>query len=214
MSKELLDQIEIYARERAIASGSSHEWDHVQRVVANARKINSVENGNYFIVEAAALLHDIARGAEKKSEGKIDHAITGAVEAAEYLTSLGLDRTIVTAITDCIKTHRYRNNLRPEFLEAKILYDADKLDSIGAIGIGRAFLFSGEVGARLHNGDIEIKNTTAYSNEDTAYREYCVKLKHIKDGLLTDTGKKLAMQRDEFMHNFFRQFQSEIAGER
>ena len=80
----------------------------------------------------------------------------------------------------------------PETTEAKILFDADKLDSIGAVGIGRAFLFAGEVGARLHNKDRDLSPTKPYTKEDTAYREYMVKLRHSREKMLTKEGRRIA----------------------
>ncbi len=93
-----------------------------------------------------------------------------------------------------------------------MLYDADKLDSIGAIGIGRAFLFSGEVSAKLHNPDIDIESTLAYSEEDTAYREFIKKLQFIREKMLTASGKKLAEGRHEFMNLFFNRLKDESKG--
>ncbi len=100
----------------------------------------------------------------------------------------------------------------PKSLEAKILFDADKLDSIGAVGIGRAFLFAGEVGAKLHNGHQDLSKTVSYSREDTAYREFQVKLRKIKDRLLTPSGRKLAEGRHRFMVRFFERLDAEVKG--
>ena len=82
-------------------------------------------------------------------------------------------------IVNCVKRHRYRSSDLPVTLEEKIVYDADKLDSVGAIGIGRAFLFAGRSGAKVHNTKEDALNSESYSEEDTAYREYLVKLRHI-----------------------------------
>ena len=82
------------------------------------------------------------------------------------------------------------------------------------MGVGRAFLFAGEVGARLHNSQENIDDTQPYSKEDTGYREYRVKLSKIKDRILTDEGKRLAADRDAYMVSFFDRFLSEYAGER
>ncbi len=86
------------------------------------------------------------------------------------------------------------------------------MDSIGAVGIGRAFLFAGEVGAKLHNKGIDLDKTHAYSEEDTAYREYWVKLRFIKDRILTAEGRRLAQQRHAFMEGFFSQLDEETEG--
>jgi uncharacterized protein len=99
-------------------------------------------------------------------------------------------------------------------MEARILYDADKLDSIGAVGIGRAFLFAGEVGAKLHNPEVELRATLPYTEEDTAYREFRLKLSRIKDRMLTAEGKRIAEDRHAFMEGFFERFRQEYEGEK
>jgi uncharacterized protein len=80
--------------------------------------------------------------------------------------------------------------------------------------VGRAFLFAGEIGAKLHNNDIDIVNSQAYSKEDTAYREYSVKLKYVKDRMLTSEGKRIAERRHSFMVSFFEQLDEEVKGNR
>ena len=100
----------------------------------------------------------------------------------------------------------------PKSVEAKILFDADKLDAIGAIGIARAYLFAGEIGARLHDSDIDIEKTKPYSKNDTGFREFKVKLCKIRDRILTKEGRKLADERHEFMTQFFERFIKEHEG--
>jgi uncharacterized protein len=136
----------------------------------------------------------------------------GARQARQILERYGVTREIADAVVHCIATHRYRGNRKPVSKEAKVLFDADKLDAIGAIGIGRAFLFAGEVGAKLHNKDIDVAHTRPYSEEDTAYREYLVKLQYIKDRMLTREGRHLARERHAFMKAYFKRLNLETAG--
>lgn len=193
---------------------SSHGWDHVERVVNLAEQIASTEkDADLFIVKTAAILHDIARIDEVESGGRTCHAERGSRMAHDFLIGQGLDAERAGRIRACILAHRYRNDHVPETTEARILYDADKLDSIGAVGIGRAFLFSGEVGARLHNPDMDVSLTRAYSKEDTAYREYMVKLRYISGKMLTGGGRRLAEERHSFMVEFFDRIQKEYRGE-
>jgi uncharacterized protein len=95
-----------------------------------------------------------------------------------------------------------------------VLFDADKLDAIGAIGVARAFLFAGEIGARLHSDKADIEETSTYSIDDTGYREYLVKLRKIKDRILTREGRKLASGRHAVMEAFFNCFIAEYEGKR
>ena len=93
-----------------------------------------------------------------------------------------------------------------------MLFDADKLDSIGATGIGRAFLFAGEIGARLHDSNVDPARTKPYTADDTAYREYLVKLKRIKDRIFTAEGRRIAESRHRFMVRFFDRLNKETEG--
>jgi len=189
----------------------SHGWDHVQRVLKNALHIASTEpDTDLFILEAAAILHDISRKEQDLAEGLLCHAERGSVKAHDFLQKQGLDPEECEKIARCILTHRFRNSHVPETIEEKILYDADKLDSIGAVGIGRAFLFAGEVGARLHNPEVNILETESYSHEDTAYREYIFKLRKIKDKMLTHEGRRIAEERHHFMEDFFGRLTDEV----
>ena len=165
------------------------------------------------VVEAAALLHDIGRREEDQSKGLVCHAEISAGKSRKLLAKYKLTKKEVDNILHAILSHRFRNNHEPRTIEAKALFDADKLDSIGAIGIGRDFQFAGEVGARLYNVDREnAHKTKAYSEEDTAWREYVIKLSKIKDRMLTGSGKRIAVKRHQFMVNFFKQFWQEVDG--
>ncbi len=117
-------------------------------------------------------------------------------------------------VLHCIRSHRFRGDARPRTPEARVLFDADKLDAIGAVGVARAFLFAGEVGARLHGGDTNIEETQPYSIDDTGYREFKVKLCKIKDRILTPEGQKLAVDRHRIMVEFFNRFLEEYEGKR
>ena len=194
------------------SSKGSHDWEHTLRVYQLASRIARKENADIFIVKAAALLHDIARSLEDASGGKKDHAAEGEKLAYGILKSLKLSDDKTARICHCIGTHRFRGTKRPVLLEAKVLFDADKLDSIGAVGTGRAFLFAGEIGARLHNGGVKISETKPYTREDTAYREYMVKLRHVKKRMMTGEGKRMAVKRDAFMREFFTRLDKETRG--
>jgi len=211
----IIDRAATFAKERMPRLHSSHGWDHVERVVAMAEHIASTEkDADPFIVMAAAILHDIARIDEVESAGSLCHAELGSRMAHDFLAVNGLDAVRADIIRRCILSHRYRNDHEPDTIEAKILYDADKLDSTGAIGVGRAFLFSGEVGARLHDPDIDVDLTRAYSKEDTAYREYLVKMRYIHEKMLTAEGRRIASERHRFMTDFFTRLQDEARGVR
>lgn len=210
--KNIFEKIKSKVKKKLLILKNSHNWEHTERVLKLALHIARKEKADVFIVKIATMLHDIGRLKEDDSNGKIDHAKYGAILARKILAKYGIKNDIIDKIIHCIEAHRFRGKIKPETKEAKCLFDADKLDSIGAVGIGRAFLFSGEVGAKLHNSNVNIKKTKPYTREDTAYREYIVKLRHIKSRMLTNEGKRLATSRDAFMRKFFLRFKKEING--
>ncbi len=185
------------------ASGC-HDFDHTLRVLSNAEMLaRQLPEADWDIVRFAALLHDFARPEEMASKGGSCHAREGAVLAERLLREYGANEVFAARIGEAVRTHRYRSGDRPQSIEAEIVYDADKLDSLGAVGIGRAFLFAGREHARLHNSEEEALNSPAYSREDTAYREYLVKLRNLPAAMLTGPGKKAAQERAAFMKEFF-----------
>jgi uncharacterized protein len=200
------------ARKALDGSRGSHDWEHTERVYALALRIAREEGADELIVALAALLHDIARSKEDESGGKISHAEAGAEAAREILSGCGEPDRIVEQVALCIESHRWRGTKTPQTKEAMVLFDADKLDSIGAVGIGRTFLFAGEVGARLHNKGVDLAKTEAYTQEDTAYREYMLKLRFIREKMLTKTGRSLAEERHEYMAGFFDRLDKEVDG--
>ncbi len=207
-----LETIREAARRLLTRSKGSHDWEHTERVLALAEHIARREGADLEIVKLAAVLHDVARGQEDASNGRLDHAQRGAELARAILARHGLPADKIRAISHCIASHRFRSRRRPKSLEAKVLFDADKLDSIGAVGIGRAFLFAGEVGAKLHDPHVKIGHTHPYTADDTAYREFLVKLRKVKSRILTREGRRLARERHDFMLEFFRRLNRETAG--
>jgi len=207
-----LEQITHLARNHFTNAKGSHRWDHTLRVYRLAMKIAREEHADEEVVAYAALLHDIGRPREDESQGKIDHAREGAAMAETLLEVHGMEPEQRQKIVHCIASHRFRDGNVPESPEAKVVFDADKLDAIGAVGIGRAFLFAGENGSRLHVEDQDPLEAEPYGPEDTAYREYLVKLRKIKDRLFTETGKKLALERHAFMVEFFERLNNETKG--
>jgi uncharacterized protein len=211
---DLLDEIKNFARQHFNNSQMSHAWDHTLRVHRLCEVIGPKEGADMCVLLAAAYLHDIGRAGQDASNGAVCHAREGARIARPFIWGLPISRDCKENIVHCIKAHRFRGHLEPNTIEAKILFDADKLDAIGAIGIARAYLFAGEIGARLHAPDVTIEDSHLYSENDTGFREYQVKLRNIRDRMLTKEGRRLADDRHVFMENFFKQFIKEYEGER
>jgi uncharacterized protein len=213
--KRITVEIEDIAKKYFINSDGCHDWSHVERVRSMALRIGKEEKANLDILEIAALLHDICR---KEDDGVFCHAEEGEKEAAKILKNYDMvSKEDKENILHCILTHRFRKNNIPETIEAKVLFDADKLDSIGAIGLSRAFLFAGSAGAnRLYTGNEKelatIGKDMSFTKEDTAILEYEFKLKKIKDKMMTKTGKKIAEGRHLHMEGFINRFWEEVKG--
>jgi uncharacterized protein len=207
-----VDEIRGFAVSCFSNARGSHDWDHTQRVHNLCMHIGQVEGADLEVLEVAAYLHDIGRSYEDESKGGVCHGQKGAEMARELLAAYPISDEQKANIIHCILSHRFRGDRRPETLEAKVLFDADKLDAIGAVGVARTFLFAGEVGAKLHNPHIEPQNTEPYSEEDTGYREYKLKLSRIKDRMLTTEGRRMAEERHTFMEVFFNRLTEEHEG--
>ncbi len=205
---------------------SAHDFDHVLRVVAMAEKIARAEGADVEIVRTAALLHDI--GLE---EGRAGHETSAAHRAREILKNLAKgsaaqpdsasqpSQGFIEAVAHAIEAHRFRSGPTPRTLEAKVLFDADKLDAIGAIGVARAFAFGGYRGQKLW-ADVPLdyadprNGVEADPRQHTAVHEFHVKLARIKDRMLTATGRAIAEERHAFMVTFYEQLDREVKGDK
>lgn len=202
---------------------AAHDFDHVMRVYNTCLSLaESEKNVDFDVLIPAILLHDIARSKEDEDRtGKIDHAVLGAEMAAPILKALNYEQTQIDKIKRCIMTHRYRSGYLPETIEAKLLFDADKLDVIGAVGIARSFMLAGKHGERLF---LDV-NIDEYLNENTCANgrvkdlskhssniEFELKLKKIPEKLYLEKSKEIAKERIEYMTLFFKTLKAEING--
>jgi len=209
----IIEKIRNEAKAHFEGTRGSHGWDHTERVLRLALHIGEAEGADMNVLNLAALLHDIGRHKEDKSFGEICHAEEGARMAQDLLRQHSVDENVIERVVHCIEHHRFRDKKEPDTLEAKILFDADKLDAIGAVGLGRAFLFAGENGSKLHNyPDTDPLSHPVYGPEATAYREFLAKLRHVHERMLTSEGKRIAEERHKFMLDFFKRMDKEIAG--
>lgn len=209
-----------------ILSCSAHSMDHVLRVYELCLKLSEGEPVDIDVLRAAALLHDVARaGEDDDPTGTVDHAETGANMAVKILEEIGFQRDKISHVHDCILTHRFRAGRIPETLEAKILFDADKLDTLGAIGVARAFAWIGKNGAPLYSDeDADIERYTAEnlggdtngrirdSSRHTIKIEFETKLKFVADRLYTQRARDMARARSDFFREFMDRFDNEIRG--
>lgn len=192
-----------------------HDFDHVLRVLALAERIGRAEGADVEIVRAAALLHDAGR--EQADADGIDHAALAADRAREILD--GQPSAKVEAVAHAIAAHRFRTRPEPATLEAQVLFDADKVDAMGAVGVARAFAYGGAHGQRLW-APIESVDVAGWLEEGddphnhTPVHEFVVKLSRLKERLFTPTGRSIAEERHAAMVAFFQRFDAEVRGER
>ena len=211
--KEIIAEVRSYCENAFKEAKHSHNWDHTERVYKLCMHIGAIENADLEVLAMAAFLHDIGRAAQDKAKGKVCHAEVGAAITAEILKKYDLPKETKDNIIHSVLCHRYRNSHEPKTIEAKVLFDADKLDAIGAVGIARDFLFAGEIGGMLHNPHADPYDTLPYTRDDTGYREYIVKLSKIHERMLTVEGRRMAEGRHAFMKGFFERFLKEHEGE-
>lgn len=209
-----IKDIMAYAKSSFSNARGSHDWEHTQRVYNLCLHIGKAEGADVEVLQIAAYLHDVGRRYEDESKGGVCHAEKGAELAKALVEGYPISDRRKENIVHCIRSHRFRSDCQPVTTEAKILFDADKLDAIGAVGIGRTFLFAGEVGARLHNPGIDPAETQPYTEDDTGYREFRLKLSKIRDRMLTAEGSRMARERHAFMESFFERFLEEYEGHR
>lgn len=202
------------AREYYLGAEPTHDFDHVLRVVHMADRLAKLEGADLEIVRTAALLHDISRIEDSSLSMQADPTTDHAVLAARAVRKILADQpeAFIDAVAHAIEAHRFRNDIEPQTLEAKVLFDADKLDSIGAIGVARAFSYAGMLGNPLWGDIPEDYAPTTKDKGHTPRHEFEVKLKRVKDRLYTDSGRKIAEARHAYMVGFFEQMAAEVEG--
>ncbi len=187
-----------------------HGFSHVLRVYKLCEIIADAESANLKIVRAAAIFHDV--------DGDVDvregHHLAAASFAEQTLREEGWERGEIEAVTHCIRTHRFRNHEeQPETLEAQVLFDADKIDAIGAVGVARAVSYAVRAGMDVYAPPSPTYLATgklAPDESQTVAHEYLYKLSQIRDRLYTSTGRSLAAERHDLMVKFFEGWMKEI----
>lgn len=183
---------------------SAHDSEHVYRVLYNALEIaKTFQNVDTDVLIAACLLHDIGRK-EQFENPTLCHALVGSEKAFAFLVKHGFEQAYAEQVRHCIQTHRYRQNNQPESLEARILFDADKLDVTGATGIARTLIYKGIVAEPLYS--LLPDGTVSDGTKDTKpsfFQEYKYKLEHIYDHFYTEKAASLAEERRQAAVNFY-----------
>ena len=211
---EILDRARKHVKQALATDSSGHDWWHIYRVTNTARQMAKAEKADIFICELAALLHDIAD--EKLNTSKK----SGMQKVQDWLQENKVTAEDSEQVLEIIATMSYNggHNQPMQTLEGKIVQDADRLDALGAIGIGRTFAYAGWKGHLMHNPDLPVREnmTPAEYRESggTAVNHFYEKLLKLKGLMNTSYGKKLAEDRHAFMEAFLEQFYAEWEGKR
>jgi uncharacterized protein len=193
---------------------AGHDWWHIERVWKTAKSIALEEDVNMEVVEFAALLHDIADAKFHDGDEEV-----GPQRAGDFLKTLDVAEETIVHVQQIIRNMSFKSSLGQLNFTSKemlVVQDADRLDAVGAIGIARAFTYGGFKNRELYNPEIkpvlnqskeEYKNTSA-----PTINHFYEKLLLLKDKMNTNTGKRLAAQRHEFMETYLEQFYGEWNG--
>lgn len=207
MNKQLvLMEAEKHVRTILSEDSSGHDWWHIQRVRGLAKKIAMKEGADLFICELTALLHDLA---DEKLFGDEEKGLTSI---ADWLTEHGIEEETLNHVISIIKTMSFKGGNHSLFdsIEAKVVQDADRLDALGAIGIGRTFAYAGAKGQLMYDPTIPVRDEMTkdqYRKEkSTAVNHFYEKLLKLSSLMNTNYGKNLAMERHKFLEDFLEQF--------
>jgi uncharacterized protein len=189
-----------------------HGFDHVLRVLRMAERLGNELGADLEILRAAALLHDAAGAAPGPGSGRQTHELASADFAADRLRQEGWPEERIERVAHCIRAHRYRSVESPGTLEAKILYDADKLDVLGAFGVARTIGYALQAGEPVFAEPSEgflSRGEKMAGEPHSAYHEYLFKLRNVPERLQTEPGRRIGAERATLMRAFFEQLAQE-----
>ncbi len=206
--------------EREGTRDASHDYDHIARVIALAETIQNQEGGNLPIIWAAVAFHDIGQERERLHGG--DHALIGAEMVGDLLIGTDFPQSSIPAVQQAIREHRMTGEHAPSTIEGRILYDADKIDILGAIGIGRLYSITGRYNQKIYApipADIiepvdplivrQLRRRPNYSPTI----EFQLLFTDMPERMTTITGKEMARERYAYMQAFFKRLQREVVGD-
>jgi uncharacterized protein len=219
--EKIFDHLKEQVKSFLATDGSWHDYWHAVRVFNSALLLETLEWGNKVVIWSAALVHDICRPREKKT-GKSHFGeealqiIRGVLDGVEEL-----DKAQKDAIIKVVSLHDIydRDNPGEKSIELQIVQDADNLDAIGALGIGRTFAFGGTYHLPMHDPDLaytykELFEDIPGQHTPTTIGHFYEKLLKLAKYMNTASGKQLAQSRHQFMEQFLEQFFAEREGER
>lgn len=219
MLEKYIEIIQPYIHNLFQNDSSGHDIGHLTRTMNLAINICEKENGNRLIVGIAAFMHDIHRIMQNET-GKFVSPKASLPKVREILSNTDLSQDIIEKICYCIENHEHYNwnGKNVEDINTLILQDADNLDAIGAIGIGRTFSYCGAHNIRMYDEEIPINTSKDFSDAKgddlSTIHHFYHKLFHLANNMNTKTAKELAIERTEFMKKFVDVFLDEWHGKK
>lgn len=206
--KEIIDKTKEYVKQTLAGQSGDHDWWHIYRVWKLAQTIGEKENADSFVVQLAALLHDIA---DWKFHG--GDTTIGPKKAREWLESIHVEQETIVHVCDIIKNMSFKGAGVQDSMKTKegmIVQDADRLDALGAIGIARAFSYGGKKNRELYNPTINPESHKTFeqykTSVGTTINHFYEKLLLLKSRMHTQTAKRIAEERHKFMEEFLKRF--------
>ena len=200
-----------FVKEKLEGAEAGHDWFHIERVWKLSKKIAEKEGGNLEVIELSALLHDIADPKFHNGDETLALKIS-----QNFLEEIHVEGELIEQVLFVIKNISFKNRAEaPENppLELQIVQDADRLDAIGAIGIARTFNFGGFKNNLMYHPEIKPNlgmNKEEYKKSNgTTINHFYEKLLLLKDLMNTETAKKIASERHDFMLQFLDEFYKE-----
>lgn len=209
MTKSEYERIEAFMVSRM--TDSAHDKEHIYRVLYSALDIAKTEHDvDTDVLIAACLLHDIGRDKQYK-DPMLCHAAEGWEMAYRYLLTIGWTEEKAARVKSAIASHRFRSDNPPESIEARILFDSDKLDAAGTLGIVRTLIYKGQVGDKLYSTD-DAGNVIDGENDpdNTFFNEYKFKLENVYDRFYTARGREMAMRRKKPAEDFWDSLRGDV----
>lgn len=187
----------------------AHDLSHLQRVWHNARTLQAEEGGDLELLLAAVLLHDCV-AVEKNSPLRSQASRLAAEKASKVLANLNWPEARIDAVIHAIEAHSFSANITPLTLEARLMQDADRLDSLGMLGVARTFYIAGRMGSALYDPHDPEARERDYDDKRFCLDHFQTKLLHLADGFQTVAGQRLAQIRHQRLKGFMEQFKEEI----
>ena len=217
MNYDLIEATKAFVKKELANAEGGHDWFHIERVYNNAMLIAKNETVNIEIVALGALLHDIADSKFHDGDDTV-----GPKKARKFLFEKSVDSVIIEHVIKIIENISFSSSIEKtnvfNSLELQVVQDADRLDAIGAIGIARAFNYGGFKNRAIYNPVItpNLNLTKAEYKASTAptINHFYEKLILLKDKMNTNSGKKIAKKRHDYMIGFLEQFFAECKGEK